>query len=365
MYLQDNWRYRSIPDIPQSFANNITRFIQILNAKNFQLGYRLAAILPKLLDAKLDDANVYALDTEFHHLNSGRIEATEVAIVDVKAGRIIVNAVLDHSPTGLIATRMRKLLRSKQQCASSAQHVPPVYSAAGMMKQLEDCHFKESDVFVEYSKSSMLPDLSLIRSVIERQGDCDVFHLIPSNNGFAIISDIKALLSQALPIPSCQLQFIFRVLFPQHPLVDCNHSAAIDSLQLARILQPAAELAKKAGDRNLPLDLFQGINELPPFNPSAQSNTLDEHVIVPLDPALGLKSGEKSSDQGGGLEDLEHLEHLEDWEWNRLRGEEVAYGSEDDLEAMSDDLEDLEHLEDWEENRLREEEMVYGSEDDL
>lgn len=74
-----------------------------------------------------------------------------------------------------------------------------------MMKQLEDCHFKESDVFVEYSKSLALPDLSLIRSVIGRQEDYNAFSLIPGNTGFAIISDIKTLLSQALPLPIYKL----------------------------------------------------------------------------------------------------------------------------------------------------------------
>lgn len=101
--------------------------------------------------------------------------------------------------------------------------------------------------------------------------------LIISNTGFAIISDIKTLLSQALPPPTYKLQFIFRLLFPQDPLVDCNHSAVIDSLQLA------AELAKKPGDRNLPLDLFQGINELPSLYPSAQINILNQYFMV-LDP---------------------------------------------------------------------------------
>ena len=112
MYSQDNWRHQSVPDIPRSFADNIARFIQILDTKNFQLGFRLATILPKLLDASLDVANVYALDTEFHHLSSGRVEATEVAIVDVKTCRIVANAILDHSRTGLVATRMLGFLRN-------------------------------------------------------------------------------------------------------------------------------------------------------------------------------------------------------------------------------------------------------------
>jgi hypothetical protein len=48
-----------------------------------------------------------------------------------------------------------------------------------------------------------------------------------------------------------------------------------------------------------------------------------------------------------------------------LREEEVAYGSEDDLEAMSNDLENLEYLNNWEENQLWEEEMAHGLKDDL
>jgi hypothetical protein len=151
IYCQDNWRYQSIPDIPQSFAKRITRFVQILNSKNFRLGYKLAPILPNLLDPNLDDANVYALDTEFYHLDSGGVEATEVAIIDVKAGRIIVNAVLDHSRADFVATRMRRVLRSQQQHPSSPQHVLPAYTSAVMIKQLKDCHFKETDIFVEYS----------------------------------------------------------------------------------------------------------------------------------------------------------------------------------------------------------------------
>ena len=135
---------------------------------------------------------------------------------------------------------------------SAPQHVPMVYNAAGMAKQIEACRFKENDLFVEYSKWTRLLDLSNVRSVLKRQKGYDDSLLIPSNHGYAVLVSIGNLLSQALPFPSRALQFVFRLLFPQDPLVDCNHSAAVDALQLARILRLAAEMTKEARERKLP-----------------------------------------------------------------------------------------------------------------
>jgi hypothetical protein len=45
-----------------------------------------------------------------------------------------------------------------------------VYNAAGMEKQIEDCRFKENDLFVEYSKWGRLLDLSNVRSVLKSRG---------------------------------------------------------------------------------------------------------------------------------------------------------------------------------------------------
>lgn len=71
---------------------------------------------------------------------------------------------------------------------------------------------------------------------------------------------------------------MFRLLFPQDPLVDCNHAAVVDALQLARLLRLAAELCKEPEGRQLPPDLFRGVDRLPPPNKGAvQSNTLDQY----------------------------------------------------------------------------------------
>ena len=37
---------------------------------------------------------------------------------------------------------------------------------------------------------------------------------------------------------------LFRILFPQDPLVDQNHSAAVDVIQVAQILRLMVELIK-------------------------------------------------------------------------------------------------------------------------
>src|SRR5215469_10420744 len=81
-----------------------------------------------------------------------------------------------------------------------------------------------------------------------------------------------------MPLPSGVLQFMFRLHFPQDPLVDCNHTAVVDALQLARLLRLAAELCKEPEGHQLPLDLFRGLDRLlPPNREAAQSNTLDQY----------------------------------------------------------------------------------------
>jgi len=194
----------------------------------------VARPISKSLDINQDAANIYALDTGFHRLPSGRVEASEIAIVYVKTSRIIVHAILDHSCVGLVATRMSRFLRSQKQNPTSPQHVPLVdTAAAGMMKQLQDCRFKENDMFVEYSFSSFsLPNLTLLYSVIAQHEDRDISLLTTKNTGLAVFPDIKALLFQALPLPTYRLHFLFRFLFPQDPLVDCNHSYSSPSASL-------------------------------------------------------------------------------------------------------------------------------------
>jgi hypothetical protein len=98
-------------------------------------------------------------------------------------------------------------------------------------------------------------------------------------------------------------------------LVDCNHSAAVDALQLARLLRLAAEMTKKAGGRKLPPDLFQDLNNLPPANcKPVQRNKLDRYLTnatsdSSLEPA-GMD--DLSLAQIENLDDLEALDDIDD-----------------------------------------------------
>lgn len=329
---------RQVIDVPRSFVEKVPQFLQILATKDFRRKSddKLAAILPVLLDARPDGPNVYALDTEFRPLPSGQSEVTEAAFVDVKTGRIVVHTILEHKRTETAATKLSGFLRTQQQDPSAPQHVPMVYNAAGMAKQIEACRFKENDLFVEYSIWTHLLDLSNVRSALKRQKGYDDSLLIPSNHGYAVLVSIGNLLSQALPLPSRALQFVFRLLFPQDPLVDCNHSAAVDALQLARILRLAAEMTKEARERKLPPDLFQGLNELPSANRKpVQSNTLDRYLTnATSGPAPEAEGVGVSLAQPWDLDDLDDLQDMEEGRWDRLwREGEMANDSEDGLEG--------------------------------
>lgn len=182
------------------------KFLQILASWDFQWkGYKdLAAILPVLLDPHPDAPKVYTLDTEFYRLESGQIRVTEVAFVNVKTGRIAVNAVLDEQRIPDATTKLRGFLRAQQQ-DPALQHIPTVYNATGMAKQIEDCQLKESDMFVEFSTYYNLLDLPHVRSVLKQQEGYDESRLIPSNHGYAVTTAIRKFLSQALPLLSGSL----------------------------------------------------------------------------------------------------------------------------------------------------------------
>jgi hypothetical protein len=189
----------------------VPQFLHTLATNNllWKSDDRLAAILPALLDTRPDGPEIYALDTEYRRLPSGQREVTEVAFVDIKTGRIVVHAVLEHNHTENAVTKLSGFLRTQQQDPSAPQHVPMVYNTSGMAKQIEDCGFKQYDFFIAYSKWTFLLDLSNVRSVLKRQKGYDDSLLIPGNQGFAVQLSIKNLLCQALPLPSAKLQFVF------------------------------------------------------------------------------------------------------------------------------------------------------------
>lgn len=126
------------------------------------------------------------------------------------------------------------------------------------------------------------------------------------------------------------MPFVFRILFPQDPLVDLNHTAAVDAIQTAQILRLLAELTKSPKERNLPEGLLQGFQKLAWLEDNdAQSNTLDRYFesIRPgaSDTAFNVDSG------GSNRMEVDHPE-VED---KVLGGEKVA--NEDDGEETNDD----------------------------
>lgn len=116
-----------------------------------------------------------------------------------------------------------------------------------------------------------------LRWLLSQHG-CDAKALVPCVNISGIFQPIKKFISQVLPLNCWGLQFVFRVLFPTHPLVDQNHSAAPDTIQLALITQLAFELSKPPQQRNLPANLLQGLENLPSLSTeTVQANTLDNY----------------------------------------------------------------------------------------
>jgi hypothetical protein len=71
-------------------------------------------------------------------------------------------------------------------------------------------------------------------------------------------------------------------------LVDKNHSAAVDVIQLAQIIWLVAELSKPVEKRHLPDNILQGLEDLLSVNKKDQTiNTLDNYLGF----SLGTSSG--------------------------------------------------------------------------
>src|SRR5215469_5061736 len=127
-----------------------------------------------------------------------------------KQAKLLSMRVLDDSRTSDAAAKLSGFLRMQREQSSTPQHVPTVYTTASMVDQIKACHFKESDIIIEYSRAHLrLLDLRMVRFLLRQQEDCDDNRLIPGNHGYAVIDLIWYFLSQALPLPSYQLQFLF------------------------------------------------------------------------------------------------------------------------------------------------------------
>src|SRR5438034_766934 len=161
---------------------------------------------------------------------------------------------------------MSFLLRSIEQKAESPpKHIPMVRTVAEMARQISDCHVKRSDIVIEYSSyRNRTLDIKNMRQLLKDRG-FEESDTLSSRHSYPVANPIKEQVAEILQLDCYKLQFLFRCLFPQHPLVDKNHSAAVDSIQLAQIVRLLVELAKQVKDRVLPPELLQGLDRLPFF----------------------------------------------------------------------------------------------------
>ncbi|KAH8817215.1 hypothetical protein F5884DRAFT_830312 [Xylogone sp. PMI_703] len=316
----DLWKtiYRGIPDVPPGFAEKTPAYSKNFATKRYRLGQypELSEMMSILSDTSPDAPRLYALDTEFRRVAKGLIKVTEAAIIDVRIGRIVVNAVLDERRIMEVSTKLGKFLSAQHQDPSAPSHVKTAYSVAGMAQQVEDYRIRASDVFVEFSTHKIkLLDLGNVHSTLKEHLGDDGLRLIPRL--------LAGIFSEEIPLPSGSLQ--------RDPLVDFNHTAAVDALQLARLLRFAAELWKDPKDRQLPPDLFHGIQQLQSPNKIAvQSNTIDRY-FKPINPNPEPEAGDDGSfTLPEELEDQDTLRYL--IEDDILSDDQVVAGHESDEE---------------------------------
>lgn len=183
-----------------------------------------------------------------------------MAFVDVRAGGIVVHAVLGDDKRAL-DTSIKLARRKLDRKTLTAEDVPLVRTAASLSGQTEDCRLGPNDIIVEWSfNTHALLDITNIKSFLKQTG-YDSQTLLPSS-GHALLRPTKKILGQAVKLKSWSIPILFRILFPQDPLVDQNHSAAVDVIQVAQILRLTVELIKPPENRSLPQDLLQGLEDL-------------------------------------------------------------------------------------------------------
>lgn len=117
---------------------------------------------------------------------------------------------------------------------------------------------------------------------------------------------------------------MLRALFPKDPLVDQNHSAFVDAMQLAQILRLVAELSKLLSERNLLKGLLEGLKELEWLDEgAAQNNTLDLYFE-----SLAKRSGQTNvrihpDNLNGGVDLTDISEGLDQEKFDDMADESV------------------------------------------
>ena len=208
-----------------------------------------------------------------------------------------------------------------------------------LVKQLKTCQFRSTDLFVEYSPytsgSQSFVDFENLHGFLCRHGYMPQ-ELFPEVSSISVLPVARNICGDIIGVKLWALPFLFRILFPQHPLVDKNHSAAVDALQLAQITRLFVEFSKPLQERQLPERLLQDLDTLSSSDKERRtSNTIDRYLVSEsgkLNPVKILKSGEEGINRDMEL-DLQQ-ENGVDAEDEDERVQEEAVRKAQEFEAM-------------------------------
>jgi hypothetical protein len=292
-------------------------------------------VIHALCNSRPDTPRVYALRQAIQ-----RRELSEVAIVDVRTGSLVVHAIFDAQRAIETSGKLSLLrIKSKVGPMSPKPHVFLVQTISDLVKQLKTCQFRSTDLFVEYSPytsgSQGFLDFENLHGFLCRHGYMSQ-ELFPEVSSISVLPVARNFCGDIIGVKLWALPFLFRILFPQHPLADKNHSAAVDALQLAQITRLFVEFSKPLQERQLPEGLLQGLNILSSSDKERRtSNTIDRYLVSEsgkLNPVKILKSEEE--DINGDMElDLQQ-ENGVDAEGEDERVQEEAVRKAQEFEAM-------------------------------
>ena len=115
--------------------------------------------------------NLYAIDTEFYQPKHGTPrQTTEVAIVDVGTGQVVVNAVFGDDEKAIEVCRKVRLDLSKRKNVIS-RHVHQVRTVTKMAHQIKDCLIGPDNTLVEYSTNNYSKlDIKQTNELLEQGG---------------------------------------------------------------------------------------------------------------------------------------------------------------------------------------------------
>lgn len=159
------------------------------------------AILSAILDPDPDGPRVYAVDTEFHRAPGANLAISEVAFVDAKSGKIVVDAILGDKMRGVAANQ--KLLDHKaSQRSSTSRNVCQVHTVPDMFKQIEDCRIRpETDIIVEWSLNRQ-QDIDYTHLALRQYGH-DGGKVLPMSS-FRLIKPVQTFLEQVMKLGSSE-----------------------------------------------------------------------------------------------------------------------------------------------------------------